>query len=318
MNSNDAVNYSPVALFAYDRPDHLRRTVKSLLSDDLAIRTDLFIFSDAPKRRENLNGVSEVREYIGQLTGFRSIKIILRDQNFGLARSITEGVTSIVSEYESVIVLEDDLLIRPGFLSFMNGALEEYASEPKVYQISGYMYPGNYAAASEAFFLPMTSCWGWATWKRAWNSFNLNLDGFDELKKDANLSNKFNLQGSYDYIGMAEQQKAGKISSWGICWYYNVFMKDGLVLYPRSSFVQNIGVDSSGTHGGGHSTLQNELPKTKRFIDNIQFPINVSVDWSAFNEVVRILNIMAKKMHRNLFFMFISRLYKSVGFKSSI
>lgn len=300
MNSDEAVNYSPVALFAYDRPDHLRRTVESLLSDDLAIRTDLFIFSDAPKSRENLNRVSEVREYISQLTGFRSIKIILRDRNFGLARSIAEGVTSIVSEYETVIVLEDDLLIRPGFLSFMNSALEGYASESRVYQISGYMYPGNYVGVPEKFFLPMTSCWGWATWKRAWNSFDFNLDDFDELKKDANLSNKFNLQGSYDYIGMAEQQKVGNISSWGICWYFNVFMKGGLVLYPRSSFVQNIGVDSSGTHGDGHSQLQKDFSFLPTETDNPFLPERIVTDELACREVIRTLRLMKKTPFKKL------------------
>jgi len=300
MNSDEAVNYSPVALFAYDRPQHLRRTIESLLSDDLATRTDLFIFSDAPKKKENSVGVTEVREYLSYLTGFRSIKIILRDRNYGLARSIADGVTSIVNKYGTVIVLEDDLLIRPGLLSFMNSALEKYESESRVYQISGYMYPGNYAAAAETFFLPMTSCWGWATWKRAWNSFNFNLDGFDELKKDANLSNKFNLQGSYDYIGMARQQKAGKISSWGICWYFNVFMKDGLVLYPRSSLVQNIGVDSSGTHGDGHSQLQKDFACFPSKMDNLILPEKIVIDELACREVVRTLRLMKKNPFKKL------------------
>jgi len=291
---------APIALFAYNRPKHLRKTLDALLANPLAAASELHIFCDAAKKPKHTLDVAAVRSIVRSITGFRKIVIVERESNFGLAKSIAAGVSSLCATHGRVIVLEDDLLVTPGFLRFMNDALVRYQNYPDVYQISGYMYPGNYAAVAETFFLPMTSCWGWATWKRAWSSFNFDLDGLDELKKDANLTNKFNLQDSYDYIGMAEQQKAGKISSWGVCWYFNVFMKGGLVLYPRSSFVQNIGVDSSGTHGDGHSQLQKDLVFLPSATKNLFFPEKIIADEFAYREVVRVLALMKKRFLKRL------------------
>lgn len=240
---------APIALFVYNRPLHTRQTVAALQKNKLASESDLIIFSDAPKRPEAAAAVGEVREYIKAITGFRSVNIVERDRNLGLANSIIDGVTRLCQEYGRVIVLEDDLVTSPFFLEYMNTALARYQNEEQVMQISGYMFPISVAAATDAVFLPLTTSWGWATWQRAWQHLDPAAMGHGVLKDNVDMRHKFNLDGGYDYFGMLKQQMQGRIDSWAIRWYLSVWMRGGLTLFPLKTLVENIGLDGSGTHG---------------------------------------------------------------------
>ena len=164
---------APVVLFVYNRHGLLRATVEALRRNDLAKESELFIFSDAARIPSHENDVAKVRKYIKKINGFKKITIIERGRNWGLAKNIIDGVSSIVNKYGRVIVVEDDLVTSRYFLRFMNEALKRYDKVPKVMHISGYIYPINKAALPSTFFLlGKTSCWGWATWKRAWKYFD--------------------------------------------------------------------------------------------------------------------------------------------------
>jgi len=241
---------APIALFVYNRPKHTLQTVEALQQNQLALESDLIVFSDAPKESGATTAVHEVRDYIRGIAGFKSVTIVERNSNFGLAVSIIDGVTRLCDEYGRVIVLEDDLVVSPYFLEYMNTAIERYRNDERVMQISGHMFPVDIAAETDAVFLPMTTSWGWATWQRAWRHFDPLASGYDKLKRDAKLRRAFNLDGAYDYFCMMEQQLRGKIDSWAIRWYLSVFLRGGFVLFPVKSLVENTGFDGSGIHCG--------------------------------------------------------------------
>jgi hypothetical protein len=241
---------APIVLFVYNRPVHTRRTVEALLKNEEAKDSELYIYSDAPKKPEAAEAVSEVRTYIHTITGFRSVSIVERDRNWGLANSIIDGVTSVVNKYGRIIVLEDDLIVSPHFLEYMNAALKHYQDDERVMQISGHMFPAQLTTVTDAVFLPMTTSWGWATWACAWKNFDAEAKGYAYLKQDAALRKRFNLDGAYDYFSMLEAQLAGRVDSWAVLWYLSVFMHGGLVLFPVKSMVENFGFDGSGTHCG--------------------------------------------------------------------
>jgi hypothetical protein len=245
------MNCAPIALFVYNRPWHTRQTVEALQKNELAEDSDLFIFSDAPKKPEAAAAVQEVRDYISHISGFKSIKIIEREENMGLANSIINGVTKVCGEYDRVIVLEDDLVTTPYFLRFMNDALDLYEHEESIISIHGYMYPVM-ENLPETFFLRGADCWGWATWKRGWDIFE--PDGQKLLRQlslqGLKFENEFNYDGAYNFSAMLRSQTQGKIDSWAIRWYASALLTGKLTLYPGRSLVQNIGNDSSGTHCG--------------------------------------------------------------------
>ena len=159
------------------------------------------------------------------------------------------GVTNLCNKYQRVIVVEDDLVVAPQFLRFLNAGLEKYQNETSVMQVSGHMFSvPEFAHRNKAVFLPFTTSWGWATWKRAWDYFDAEASGWEVLQTDKQMQKSFNLDGYFDYFNMLKQQMSGKIDSWAIRWYWSVFKNNGCVVYPPTSYVNNIGFDGSGTH----------------------------------------------------------------------
>jgi hypothetical protein len=259
---------SPIALFVYARLDHMRRTIEALKRNRLAAESDLIVFSDGPKRQEVAALVQEVRRYIRNIDGFKSVRIIERERNLGLAASIIDGVTCICDMHGRVIVIEDDLITSPHFLTYMNDALDKYADTQQVAAVSGF-HPPFKAQLPETFFQCDAECWGWATWKRAWEKFNPNgAELLAELKRRG-LLKTFNQDNTYPYVRMLKDQIEGRNDSWAIRWRATVILNGMLSLYPDRSLVCNIGLDGSGTHGGAmamRSATFNERPVSVRSI----------------------------------------------------
>lgn len=251
---------APIVLFVYNRLDHTKQTIKALQKNKLADESDLFIYSDAAKSEVDIKKVDEVRKFINSIEGFKNISIIQRDENLGLANSIIDGVTDIVNRYGKIIVLEDDLVTSPHFLKFMNEALEIYKDEDKVYSISGYSFTDEIATIDDTYFLSITSSWSWATWANKWKTFERNDEDLSKFVKDKSNIKRFNFENSYYFTSMAKLQLDGKINSWAIYWYFSVFNKNGLTLYPAKKLVKNIGFDGSGVHCGDFEKTTSLVP----------------------------------------------------------
>src|SRR6476661_7857653 len=178
---------APIALFVYNRPEHTRRTIKFLKQNLLADESRLFIFSDAAKNDLHTGKVAEVREIIKSVEGFRSVQVIERKANLGLANSIIDGVTMLTEKYGKVIVFEDDLISSKFALQYFNDSLQRYENQDRVMHIGAYMYPLKSNNLPPTFFYRAASSWGWATWGRAWKYFEPDIDkiisNFDSHKR---------------------------------------------------------------------------------------------------------------------------------------
>ena len=244
------MDISPVVLFTYQRLDHLRQTIESLKANNYADLTDVYIYSDAAKTPQDVVHVNNVREYLRTLDGFKSVSIIEREYNWGLADNIIDGVTTVINRHGKVIVLEDDLVSSEYFLQFMNEALCRYQDEPKVMQISGYSHGIDKEGLESVFFLRLAYPWGWATWADRWKNFQRNTDKLIE-KFTANDIYHFTLEGTYnDFWRQVLANHTMAIHTWWVFFYASVFQLGGLTLYPKSSCIKNIGCDGSGVHCG--------------------------------------------------------------------
>jgi hypothetical protein len=272
---------APIVLFVYNRPWHTRQTVEALQKNELARESELFIFSDGPRSENDKKNVQAVREYIKTITGFRSIRIIDRERNLGLAQSIISGVTEIVNRYGRIIVLEDDLIVSRYFLDYMNTALNWFEKDERVMSVSGYMFPIEIQVDTDSVFMPFITSWGWATWKRAWDSLDSNMESYASLKKDSTLRRRFDLNNSYFYFRILKAQIQRKIDSWAIRWYLSVFMLQGLTLFPVRSLVQNIGFDNTGTHTTRHDAGFSEAQKDFHVLT---FPPDIEISETVFDE----------------------------------
>ncbi len=243
------MNLAPVILFAYNRPWHTKQTLDALANNALADESKLYIFCDGAKddaSKETLSQIEETRKFVKEENRFKEVIVIEQKANKGLANSIIDGVTEIVNKYGTVIVLEDDIVTSPGFLKYMNDALRVYENIENVMHISGYMFPLK-TQLPETFFIKPTSCWGWATWNRAWRHFEKNTAKQMQLIEERNGWKEFTID--YSFPSYKEQiiaNKNGDLNSWAIFWYASVFLKGGTSLHPYPSLVQNIGFDGTG------------------------------------------------------------------------
>lgn len=275
---------APIVLFVYKRPQHTEKTLEFLSRCEGADDSELFIFCDGPKWPEDKKAVAEVRQVVRCRRWCGKVNIVERDKNMGLANSIMGGVTELCSSFGRVIVLEDDLLTSRYFLEYMNKALELYEKNERVMQVSGHMFPVKIKPETNAFFLPFTTSWGWATWQRAWSHFDPAMTSYVRLKKDKVLRYRFDLDRAYPYYNMLSKQRTGKVDSWAIRWYLSVFMCDGLTLYPSQTLIQNIGFDGSGTHSyiaRGHKDFP-ELPTDFKIFS---FPEKTEVSGQSFVDI---------------------------------
>ena len=237
---------APIVIFAYRRPNHLRSTLESLMRCDGFAESPVIVYRDGPRSESEAEEVKATGEVARTMLGERA-EYHFYEVNQGLARSVISGVSDAVARFGRVIVVEDDLLVSPHFLRYMNEGLSLYENDPKVASIHAYLYPTQ-DPMPETFFMRGANCWGWATWARAWAVFNENGIELANALKQRQLVRKFDLDGSYPYYRMLLRQIAGKNSSWAVRWHASAFLADMLTLYPGRTLVENIGMDGSGAH----------------------------------------------------------------------
>lgn len=238
---------APIVLFTYNRLKHTKQTVEALQANVYAADSELYIYSDAPKNEKAAESVTEVREYLHSITGFKKITIVEREENWGLARNIIDGVTKIVNEYGKIIVLEDDIVTSRWFLKYMNDALKVYENRPEAMAINGYVYNLDDDNLPETFFTRFADCWGWATWKEAWEFFEREPEKIRDSFNDEEIY-KFNFDNNAPgYFSQIIDNCEGKLFTWAIFWYVAVF-KYGYSLMPRVALCKNVGCDATGEH----------------------------------------------------------------------
>ncbi len=249
---------SPIVLFAYLRPLHTQKTLDALANNALAKQSILYVFVDGLKEniaenQENLHQeVKEIfeREKKLEIPRFKEIIINYRGKNIGLANNIITGVSEIIEKYGKIIVLEDDIVVSPFFLEYMNHALNMYEYDEKVMHISAYS-PNTSKPLPLYFFTTSISSWGWATWARAWQKFNPDANYLiQQLNQNPQLKHKFNYENTYDHFSILEAYITRGLSTWAGRWYASVFLENGLSLWLGVSMVKNIGFDGTGEHCG--------------------------------------------------------------------
>ncbi len=249
-----------IVVFAFNRPDHVRRALDALEANPEAAASDVVVFIDGPRDNEHdALLTTQVAEEVARPRRFRSLSIVKRPSNLGLSNSITSGISQALESFESIVVVEDDIVVSPAFLSYMNDGLTRFRDDHRVVSIHGYSYP---VGISSPFFLRGADCWGWGTWRRGWDIYRSNaVDLLAELY-ERELSELFDFEGAYSYTNQLIHHIVGVVDSWDTAWYASAFLADKLTLYPGQTLVKNIGFDGSGTNASRTNRFSDELAQT--------------------------------------------------------
>jgi len=252
---------APIILFVYNRPWHTEQTLKALMQNELASESTLYIYCDGAKSNateDQKKKITEVREIVRTNQWCKEVIIVESEINKGLANSIIDGVTEVISKYGFVIVLEDDLLTSKYFLKYMNACLLFYANKKAVFSISAdrphpnlFQIPVDYNY--DVFVSLRFYSTGWATWSDRWNQVDWSLGFMDTFLTNQQQIDAFNRGGS-DLTDLLISQREHKIDSWAIRFDFAHFALHSVSILPCVSYIDNIGFDGSGVHSGSDDT----------------------------------------------------------------
>lgn len=246
------MSFAPIVMFVYNRADHFEKTVIALSECAEAKQSELYIFSDAAKNSAAKDSVAHVRALAHRIENsnlFQKVTIAESETNKGLANSVISGVTKVIAQYGRVIVVEDDCVPSPYFLKYMNDCLSSFENDQRIGSVAGYAppirFPEDY---HKDIFTAYRSCsWGWATWKDRWENVDWELTSINELYHNSHLLNKLNSNGTDRFLRLYRQTKANK-NSWSVKFGYHLVRYDMMTVYPRYSYINNIGCDDTGIH----------------------------------------------------------------------
>ncbi|MDL2272549.1 methyltransferase, TIGR04325 family [Desulfovibrio sp. OttesenSCG-928-I05] len=239
---------APIVVVAFNRPDHLQRTLSALTVSDLAAKSDICIYCDGPRNDDDIEGVAATRRVAASVSGFKSVHVVERPVNLGLSANTTSAISDVIGKYGKAVILDDDIYTAPYFLQFMNDALNLYQDDERVAQISGFTPLETDEGIPATFFLRGGDCWGWATWKRAWDCFDANAGKHLIDIYRQGLEYEFDQHDSYAFTKTLHLHNIGAVSSWDTCWHASMFLRNMYTLYPGKSLVRNIGNDGTGAH----------------------------------------------------------------------
>lgn len=273
------MQWAPIVLFVHDRPDHTRRTLEALSANDGAGDSELFVYADGPKTPDREEDVRRVRDYVRSVSGFRSLTLIERERNLGLANSVIAGVSEVLERSPAVVVMEDDLLTSRNFLAFVNAALQTYEGRPDVFSVTGYNYPLEIPPAyrEDAYLSYRSSSWGWGTWPDRWARVDWAVTDYEEFLHDDRAQELFR-RGGDDLPAMLAAQMDGRLDSWSIRFDYAHAKHEAFCVHPVVSKVENIGFDGTGVHCSDGTGYVSDLdPGDRPFRLNPDLRLDASV-----------------------------------------
>ena len=247
------MNHAPVALFVYNRAENTRRTLEALAANNMAPETQVYVFSDGGKDKRTWAEVAEVRRVVKQFERkyFKGLTLVERPMNWYLERNVMEGINQVFLGHDRIIVLEDDIVVGPRFLEYMNLAFDLYRDIPNVMHVSGFT---NLNLPDVPFyFTPHMSGWGWGTWRDRWeNHFHHFTSRAEAL---AGLTEQDMAAMQYGGVFPCLNSLNRKPIPWDICWELAIYRAGGLCLTPGQTLVRNIGLNN-GTHFRSFRLLQ--------------------------------------------------------------
>lgn len=253
---------APIAVFCYNRPWHAEKTLDALSNNILAGESQLYVFCDGPKANaseEQIRKIEETRQIVRKKRWCKDVQIIESDVNQGLRSSIITGVSKVIGEHGSVIVVEDDLETSPFFLNYMNNCLEKYKDYRGVFSISAQScvnpkeFPRDYPY--DVYAYPTHLPWGWATWKDRWDLVDWDIDKKikEPLESQPSMRDAF-MRAGQDLYYRSLRDRLNGLDVWSICFSLAHFQHHAVSIRPIVSYVHNTGFDGSGVNCGNQES----------------------------------------------------------------
>jgi len=278
---------TPILLIIFNRPEITRQVFNKL--NELKPKY-LFVAADGPRkdRPEEMAKCLATREIIKQIDWDCELKTLFREENLGCRLGVSSAIDWFFKNVEQGIILEDDCLPNDSFFEFSQTLLNYYQKDTRVMHISGDNFQaGIKRGDSSYYFSRFNHVWGWATWRRAWQLYDLEMKTFAEFKDNnliANVWSNKKIQKCWLKIFKTASEK--KIDTWDFQWEYAIVKNNGLCILPKVNLVSNIGFAADATHTKLESDLAN-LPTA--VLGPMVHPnfvlVDEQADWHSFKKI---------------------------------
>ncbi len=271
---------TPVLFLIFNRPDTTQEVFNKIRQ---AKPKQIFVAADGP--REDKKGEKEkceqARRIIEQVDWECEVKTLFRDKNLGCKIAVSSAIDWFFENVEEGIILEDDCLPNQSFFWFCQELLKYYRNDTRIMHISGNNFQfGHKRGEGTYYFSKYNHIWGWATWKRAWKYFDVNMKSFEEFKKEGQINNIFRIKQQQKYwVRVFQKTYDSEIDSWGYIWTYTCFTNNGLCVLPNVNLVSNIGFGPESTHTKGNDSIFSQMEAEE--ISEIVHPEFVLADQKA-------------------------------------
>jgi len=243
---------TPVAFFIFNRP----QTTEAVFAEIARIRPQqLLVIADGPRagHPDDAEKCSATRSIINRADWGCEVVTHYAETNLGCKRRVSTGLDWVFNQVEEAIVLEDDCLPHPTFFRFCEELLERYRDDRRVMHISGYNFQlGHRRLSASYYFSRYSHVWGWATWRRAWKFYDVEMNLWPDFRDDHRLKDVLGDPGAIaSWTRFFQSAYEGKISTWDIQWLFACWAQNGLSILPNTNLVSNIGQGTDATHTAG-------------------------------------------------------------------
>ncbi|MEL7496871.1 MAG: glycosyltransferase family 2 protein [Planctomycetota bacterium] len=254
---------TPIALIIFNRPDTTARVFESIRA---AGPKRLLVIGDGPRNGKvgELEQVQQCRQIVESVDWDCEVTTNYSDVNLGCKYRVASGLDWAFSLVESLIILEDDCLPHPSFFGYCEQLLDRFWNDDRVMMISGdnFQHPSERLADDASYYFSRWShIWGWASWRRAWQHFDVEIETWPERKLAGDLQTIFDSNEEYGHWAQTlDRQHAGEIDTWDFPWQYACWERQGLTILPHVNLVSNIGFREDGTHTQDPASHLADLP----------------------------------------------------------
>jgi hypothetical protein len=246
---------SPVLLIVWNRPNETRQALQ-------AIRTvrpaQLYVAGDGPRTSDESKLTMEVRELVSEMVDWPcELTTNYSETNLGCRAGVTRAIDWFFAHVSEGIILEDDCVAHPDFFFFCDEMLHRYRHNHQVFHIAGDNTPGVEIRQEWSYcFVRYPHIWGWATWRRAWNQYDRNLDLWSSFRSSDQVDHVFDHQDEYEtWVPIFDTLRTkGKPDTWDWQWAATCILHNALCVQPVVNLISNVGFNERGTHTTGPSS----------------------------------------------------------------
>ncbi|MBR8826970.1 MAG: glycosyltransferase family 2 protein [Gomphosphaeria aponina SAG 52.96 = DSM 107014] len=248
---------TPIAFLIFNRPDTTLKVFEAIREAKPPL---LMVVADGP--RQDKPGEAEkcaaTRKIIAQVDWQCEVRTLYSDVNLGCKRRVASGLSWVFTQVEEAIILEDDCLPHPTFFRFCEELLDYYRDDKRIMVISGDNYQfGRQRTEYSYYFSRYNHCWGWATWRRAWKYYDMEMKLWPKIRDEGGLRCILEDSKAIKYwSNILQKTYAGEIDTWDFQWTFACWVQSGLTILPDVNLVSNIGFGPEATHtkdSGNHS-----------------------------------------------------------------